>query len=108
MLDVIQVRACAERRNRGAKVDRLHSKDGDWGGVLGRRDLNDKRDRDQDETQQSEILYGGGSNGWVLSEVFCSARSTSMRTSWAQLIFRAGSWLGLLHGFQGSRECLDD
>ena len=47
---MIQVRACAERRNRGAKVDRLHSKDGEWGGVLGRRDLNDKRDRDQDET----------------------------------------------------------
>ena len=61
VLDVIRVRA--RRRKCGAKIDHLRSKDGDWGGVLGRGDLNDERDRDLDETQQLGILYGGGSDG---------------------------------------------
>jgi hypothetical protein len=37
-------------------VDRLRSKDGDWGGVLGGRDLNDELDRDLGETQELGIL----------------------------------------------------
>jgi hypothetical protein len=34
-------------------VDRLRSKDGDWGGVLGGRDLNDELDRDLGETHET-------------------------------------------------------
>lgn len=35
-----------------------------------------------------------GPTGGVSSEEFCWARSASMRTSRAQLIFKAESWLG--------------
>jgi hypothetical protein len=45
---VIWVRA--RGRKRGAKIDRLRSKDEDWDGALGGCDLNDERDHDSDET----------------------------------------------------------
>lgn len=41
---------CTRRGERGTKIDRLRSKDGDWIGVLRRCDLNDQRDRDLHET----------------------------------------------------------
>ena len=63
VLDVIQV--CARRKKRGAKIDRLRNKNGDWGGVSGGHDSDDERDRDLDEAQQSGVLYGGGSDRWA-------------------------------------------
>ena len=47
MLDVIRVRARGSKR--GAKINRLRSKDGDLGWGVGHCDLNDERDHDLNE-----------------------------------------------------------
>lgn len=56
------IRVCPRRSERGAMVNRLRSKDGDWIRVLCGRELKDQRDRDLYETQELRILYDDGSN----------------------------------------------
>lgn len=102
--DVIRVRAGSGKCS--PKIDRLRCKDGDWGGVLGGRDLNDKGDCDLGETQELGVLDGGGADRRGLTcGVLLSAIDEHEDVA-GPVDFQSRVMVGLLDGGEGGGERL--
>lgn len=100
--DVFRVRPRSGQRS--PQVDRFRGKDGDWGGVLGRGDLDDKRDGDLDETGELGVLDGDGTDGRGIARGVLLRAVDEHEDIAGPVDLEAWVVIGLLDGREGRRQ----